>query len=223
VYFIWKLEDIINIIHKDEPRLPKEVIYTALNKITTSKLPMIDMYGRDGFVFVKGDYYIFNSIDNKTTLDSSIYSKILDFTVPTNKYTLREYFGSKLDKVKPINNNNTQQEQQTLTKEIIDFNNKLLNTYKIVGTYRQRGIGDNIYGVIDGKFRVIDLRQDVNTIQDKRKKLTGMAVTSYDHGPLVDMVTFLQVKTLRKAQEQTKKELGTLLEKHLNEHNMVLK
>jgi superfamily II DNA or RNA helicase len=226
-YFIWKLEDIINIIHKDEPRLPKEVIYTALNKITTNKLPMIDMYGRDGFVFVKGDYYIFNSIDNKTTLDSSIYSKILDFTVPKNKYTLREFFGNKLDKVKPIDNNNTQQEQKKLTKTIIDFNNKLLNTHQLVGTYRQRAIGNNVYGIFDGKFRVIDLRQDSKTsdmdVQDNRKKVTGMAVNSYEFDQLADMVNFLQIKTLRNVQEYTKKELGTLIEKHLNENSMVLK
>ena len=87
--FIWHLDDIKESIRKLEPLISEETIYTTLNYIVENKVFMFDTYGREGFVIRTGEYYIFNDAD--IDINTSIYSKILDFSTDVNKYTLDEY------------------------------------------------------------------------------------------------------------------------------------
>jgi superfamily II DNA or RNA helicase len=87
--FIWSLDDIFKFIHSFEPLITSEAIYTALNNIVKEKMYFVDKYNRGGFIINRGPYYIFNNFD--IDIDSSLYSKMLDFSIEKNKYNLNDF------------------------------------------------------------------------------------------------------------------------------------
>lgn len=222
--FIWHLNDIISEIHTLEPDISLESIYTTLGHIIQNKVFITDMYNRDGFIINKGEYYIFNASD--IDIDSSFYSKILDFSVDKSKYTLEQFVETKFDtslfeqevRIKK------QKSPVFLSNSDIQYNENIIKSNLIFGTYRQRGTKDNLYGPLDDKFRIVDFRKASKTgIEDKRKNVSGMWIGSYKKLDLIDIAKYLKIKTKTPILKYDKEELGSLIEKVLRESNLVLR
>lgn len=238
IYFVWRLDDIIEKIKEREPSISNESIYTALSFLVDNKSIILDNYNRDGFIIQKGDYFIFNPVDKD--INSSLYSKMLDFNVDLNKYNLTEFskiknIGVEIKEV--IKEKRKKSFVSEISDEDIRFNNEILikNKGGILGTYRDRGTKTTgIYGPIDNKFRIIDLRkQSEEDIEDKRKNISGMVITSFDKGALIEIIEYLGVYSKEmdsylgfpnvNVNDLDKKQLATIIEKHLNKKELFLK
>jgi superfamily II DNA or RNA helicase len=235
-YFIWHIDDIISHFATLEPHVSKESIYATLGHVIDNKILFTDMYNRDGFIINKNGYYIFNSTD--IDINSSFYSKILDFSVDKNKYTLNEFVENKFNTniVEPSDSKDKKTKQKTqvetvsLSDDDIAFNNHIIQHNNIFGTYRQRGTKDYPFGPIDGKFRIVDSRSLTSTDDDKRKVISGMWIGSYKKPQLIDIATYLNIDFTKYYKQSSvsiedldKEQLGKLLEKYLNDENLVLK
>jgi superfamily II DNA or RNA helicase len=223
-HFIWHIQDILIEIAKLEPNVSTKAIYKTLGHIVGNKTSFIDMHNRDGFIINKGPFYIFNP--SNVDINSSIYSKTLDFSVETNKYTLDDFYkfmyGSEIAPTKEPSVTVTLPSPVSLSEEDKAFNETLINSNTIFGTFRQRGVKNNPYGPIDDKFRLVDMRS--NTEQDdKRKNISGMWIGSYKKPDLVQVAKDLNIKTKRPLSDYDKAQLGTLIESFLREQNRVLK
>lgn len=204
--FVWSLDDIIIYIQESEPLITKETIYTTLSYIVDNKVLIKDIYNRDGFVIISGNYYIFNSSD--IDIKTSLYSKIFDFTVDVNKYSLKEYINittlpesskkdkdtkqdkdlsglPKKDKDTSKKDKDTKQGEE-MSKEDSDYNTYIEQNYKIYGTFR------NKRGYRDDKFRIVDLRS-LENLKDLREKPTGKEATSYQISDLRSIAGDLEV------------------------------
>jgi superfamily II DNA or RNA helicase len=208
--FIWNLDDIQLTIKKLEPLISEETIYTTLNYIVENKVFMFDMYGREGFIIRTGDYYIFNDAD--IDINTSIYSKILDFSTDVNKYSLDEYTKNFLninlfqsDKIKDkgkIQSDGLKPEKQStldlLSEEQLEYNRQIEENYTIYGTYRMKKTKedswDHKYGKRDEKFRILDIRNAVSKQKDQRKDITGKAATSYEIPELRSIAKALDIE-----------------------------
>jgi superfamily II DNA or RNA helicase len=250
-YFIWHIDDIIQYIKDISPYISNEAIFITLSNFTTNKVLFEDMYSREGFLINKGPFYIFNSSD--ININTSIYSKILDFTVNKNKYTLDQYIESKFPNFKEIPEEKETEfnkvvseiaKEHDMLETDIAFNKQLIKDNKIFGSYRQRGTKDHPYGQYDGKFRIIDLREkdlidtidgldldeDIDSmsqkdeIEDKRKIISGMWIGSYKKSKLKEIFNYLKIPTGGiDITSFDKDELGKLIEKYFIENNKVLK
>lgn len=240
-YFVWHIDDIVQYIKNISSHISNEAIFITLSNFTTNKIPFEDMYSREGFLINKGPYYIFNSSD--IDVNTSMYAKMLDFTVNKNKYTIDEYIETKFPNFKQSKEDIEIEETISEIKELSDsdiaYNNKIINENKIFGTFRQRGSKENLFGIYDGKFRIIDLRkkekeketskftedtQEIDYLEDKRKIISGMWIGSYKKPKLIDIVKYLQIPTGGiDVVNFDKDELGKIIEKYLIENNKVLK
>lgn len=228
-HFIWSLSDILQTIQKLEPHISNEAIYSTLDYITSTKSPFTDMYTRDGFILNRGEYYIFNGSD--IDIDSSLYSKILDFSFDTTKYNLSEYVKKKYDTDLSDDNNAHHKAKHSpkvvkLSDTDIRYNTKIIDNNLVFGTYRERGTKENPYGPEDNKFRIVDLRKSKKAKAgelDKRKNISGMWIGSYKKPRLIDIATFLKIKTRLSLEEYDKDELGKIIEKTLVQSKQVLK
>lgn len=219
-YFIWQLDDILNYFSQVDHNISHESIFFTLNNFVNNKTTLLDMYNREGFIIRLGEYYIFNPYD--IDIKSSLYTKFFDFSVKNNKYTINEfsniYLGLNLHKTE-------KQKKITQTEQIdqrdIDFNDSLLsnNEYDIIGTYRQKGVGD-LYGVIDNKFRLI-IKNNSDDF-DKRKKITGMVITSFKKDKLLDFISSLNIDSSVSFEEYSNKDLANIIEKFLKDNNRIL-
>jgi superfamily II DNA or RNA helicase len=227
--FVWSLDDIIEIIHDSEIHISKEAIYTALNYIVENKTIFSDMYNRDGYIINRGPYYIFNQID--IDVNSSIYAKMLDFSKDKTKYTLGEYTKIKLDRDIFVKREDKPKVQETvpLTNEDIRYNDAIVKTQSLFGTYRQRGTITEPYGPRDNKFRIVDLRKladtdaDAEADGDKRKTISGMWIGSYKKPQLVEIANYLGIRTKVKLQDYDKDEMGKIIERELIRRKAVLR
>jgi superfamily II DNA or RNA helicase len=225
-YFIWHLSDILSYIHEIDKNISKETIFATLGHITTNKILFTDPYNRDGFIINKGDYYIFNSTD--IDINSSIYSKILDFSVDKSKYTLSQFIQTKFN-IDPKNKNNNdaksaqKKEPPKLSDSDINFNNHIINNNTIFGTYRQRGTKTSPFGHKDGKFRIVEKNTPPDDDEDKRKIVSGMWIGSYKKPQLLKIANLLKLSSRIPLEEFDKDQLGRLIEKHLLQSNLVLK
>jgi superfamily II DNA or RNA helicase len=232
-YFIWHIDDILKEIKKIAPQISNEAIFITLSNFTTNKIPFEDMYLREGFLINKGPYYIFNSSD--IDINSSVYSKILDFSIDKNKYTLDEYFEKRFPKYKErdIIKEEVKEEadhEHILLESEIQYNDNIVKSNTIFGTYRQRGSKTEPYGKKDNKFRIVDMRDlakdeiKSEDDEDKRKIISGMWIGSYKKGKLLDIIAYLNIPTGNvPAKDYDKNELGRIIEKYLIENNKVLK
>jgi hypothetical protein len=229
-YFVWSLDDIIKKIIHLEPLITKEAIYITLNHIVQDKVNMIDKYDREGFIINKGPYYIFN--ESNLDIDGSLYSKILDFSIDKNKYTLQEFTQKTLHKNifeetrKKSNKNQkeTTQEiikQNRLSEEDLKYNQNIEDTWNIYGTYRSKKTKehkwDHKYGPIDDKFR-LNIKSNINS--DQRKVTTGKWIGSYDISELKDLAKQLDILIV---ESWSKQDLGETIKKFLQENNRILK
>jgi superfamily II DNA or RNA helicase len=221
-YFVWSLDDIVSYTRELEKNVSLESIYATLGHITQNKVLFTDMYNRDGYVIARGPYYIFNSSD--IDVSTSLYGKVLDFTVEKNKYTLREHaktqynvdvFGEKEPKQSAV-------EMDTVHLSTSDrlYNKNIIENEPIFGTYRQRSSGNNEYGPRDKKFRIVDMRNIDEKSFDKRKNVSGMWVGSFKKPKLTEIAKFLSIEI---PQSQDKEQLGQLIERYLLKNGKVLK
>lgn len=217
--FIWSLDDIFNFIHSIEPLITSEAIYTALNNIVGEKTYFVDKYDRGGFIINRGPYYIFNNFD--IDIDSSMYSKMLDFSIEKNKYTLDDFvkkiFNEKekslvkkslvkeslvkkdIIKIKntiSVSEDSEDSEDSKLTSSEIEYNENIEKTFKIYGTYRKSKVPkvdkwEHKYGKKDGVFRIVDARDTKDSL-DAREEMTGKAATSYKVEDLIKITQFLE-------------------------------
>jgi superfamily II DNA or RNA helicase len=227
-YFIWTLDDIVDNIRQLQNNISDEVIFATLGHITENKVLFTDAYNREGFILNKGPYYIFNSSD--IDVESSLYTKMLDFSVDRTKYNLDQYVKAKFD-TSVFENKDTKDKKKPKPKPVkklsdtdTNYNYKIINNNVIFGTFRQRGSKENPFGLTDDKFRIVDLRKmKQNTAEDKRKNISGMWIGSYKKPQLIDVAKFLKIKTTRALEDHDKNELGVLIKKNLVEKNKVLK
>jgi hypothetical protein len=220
--------------------ISNESIFNALKQMIDNKTILLDQYEREGFLVEKGDYIIFNPID--IDINSSIYSKTLDFTVNSNKYTLNEYVKHKFNEnieieaeIKEKKKTKKNQDKIELSDEDLKFNKKVMKN-KIYGSYRERATKESggLFGPYDGKFRIIDLRNIKDDGEDKRKSISGMAATSYNKKKLIDIIQYLEITN-----KEVQKDLGypsdsidvkklgieqlvDVVEKHMIKKNLVL-
>jgi superfamily II DNA or RNA helicase len=193
LYFIWKLDDIIDHIKTIDQTISLEVIYTSLDDIVTNKSIMLDKYGREGYIINKGEYYIFNPTN--IDIDSSIYSKIFDFSIYTNNIPLVTYLektkgikGTKESPQKKEKAGKLEKQTVELSKADIDFNNNIKKKYKIYGTYKNK---ENIN---DNKFRIVDTRLlTTEELEDQRKKITGKVCSSFANDELKNITIALGI------------------------------
>ena len=230
-YFIWKLDDIIDHIKTIDQTISLEVIYTSLDDIITNKTIMLDKYGREGFLIVKGDYYIFNPAN--IDIDSSIYSKIFDFSISTNNIPLTTYLEQLKITKSPIKEEKIIKVSKKLSKEELDFNNNIKNKYKIYGTFK------NKEDINDNKFRIVDTRMlTTEELEDQRKKITGKACTSFSNNELKNITLELgisedEIKNILDIKNKNKndklidtiknKDFCKLLNTYLQKNNRILK
>jgi superfamily II DNA or RNA helicase len=134
-YYVWNISDIKNIIKTNDPQFSDEVIYSVLTRFVENKMEIVDQFSRTGFLLNKGPLYIFNP--NDTDINTSLFSKILDFSSKTNKYTLSEYIQrtnikdqliepTKEKKEKPKKD---EEKEEFMTFEQEEYNAKLLKEY----------------------------------------------------------------------------------------------
>jgi len=230
-YFVWSLDDIIKKIHHLEPLITEEAIYITLNHIVQDKVNMIDKYDREGFIINKGPYYIFN--ESNLDIDGSLYSKILDFSINQNKYTLEEFTQKTLNKnlfketdkkIKDTKKQAASEEiikQNILSEEDLKYNQNIENTWDIYGTYRSKKMKsdnwDHKYGARDNKFR-LNIKSYIDS--DQRKVTTGKWIGSYNIKELKDLAIQLGISIIDSWQ---KEDLGEAIEKFLKENNRILK
>lgn len=185
-YFIWNLEDIITQIKQREPNISNEVIFTVLDTIVNKKIEFNDMYNREGYIINNGPYYIFNSSD--IDINSSLYSKIMDFSTFKNKYTFDEFSNNTFqDKdITKIKKQVKEQPKVQLSDEDTLYNNQIIDNNTIYGSYVSK------IGIFDGLFRIID-RSGETKSSDKRKIPSGMAITSYTKNKLEALIKKLDI------------------------------
>ena len=109
-----------------------------------------------------------------------------------------------------------------------------MKKYDIIGTYRKRGIKNNMFGLIDNKFRIIDLRDeqicerkskesDSEDI-DKRKNISGREIKTIKRDCLKNIAEHLNTGVSQKSiMSYDKEQLCTLIEKFLINKNRVMK
>jgi superfamily II DNA or RNA helicase len=229
--FVWSLHDLVHFIKDIEPYISTEVIYTTLGHFVDAKSAIEDMYGREGFIIQRGDYYIFNA--NDIDVNSSFFSKYLDFSVEKNKYTLNGYLEQKHDiNVKKTFGTDDHQErdnQKPLLAADIEYNNHIIRNNAIFGTYRKRSTGEEAYGPIDGKFKIVDLRKAKqpqgrsDSQDDKRREVTGMYIKSFKKAQLEDIARYLDIKTTQPLDQFGKDKLAEVIENYLVQAKRVLK
>ena len=230
IYFVWSLDDIIKKIHHLEPLVTKEAIYTTLNYIVKDKVNIIDKYDREGFIINRGPYYIFN--ESNLDIEGSLYSKILDFSINTNKYTLNEFTKQILNKDlfeeidKKVKKESKEKpkidiKENQLSKQDIEYNENIENTWDIYGTYRSKKLKSDTWehkwGALDNKFR-LNIKSSSNS--DQRKVNTGKWIGSYNIQELKDIAKELDISIIDSWQ---KEEFGEAIEKFLKKHNRILK
>jgi len=223
-YFVWHLDDLLSFIKSKEPSINDKAIFVALQEIVDNKLSAKDIYGRDGYIIQKGPYYIFN--DNDIDVKSSLFSKMLDFTIDLNKLTLTEFMQQngyfeeqKIEKQQKA----SVKKAPSLVKKDIDYNLNIIKSYLLFGTFRQRGTKDNMFGPIDNKFRIVDLRSNVSA-DDKRKTISGMWIGSFKKPLLIDIAIYLELKlTKDELQQLDKDQLARLIQEDLIKKKLVLK
>lgn len=247
-YFIWNIDDILlHIKSNTKDIISNECINHVLKDFVDEKTIITDGYDRDGYIIKKGSFFIFNPID--VDINTSIYSKMLDFEVSTNKYDLDEYVNNSslstlLQKEKKSINANTKKNsakeivQIPLSKKDLEFNENIIKDYLIFATFRARRKKNEEYGKIDNKLRIIDNRKNENgnesESEDERKNITGMEIKSFTKDKLLDIITYLKIKK-DKIKEYLKIPKGfvtnnlgkeqyiNVIVKYLEENNMILK
>jgi superfamily II DNA or RNA helicase len=196
IYFVWSIDDILNKIKTlTNNIITTESIFTSIYTLLNNKTLINDKYNRTGYLIQKGNYLIFNPID--TPIESSIFSKMLDFSVDSNEYNLHDYIKStKTKKVQetqetpePINEPIVITKQVPIEENELDlaYNNNIIDNNDIYASFKNKN-GEN-----DGKLRIIDTRNVDTETQDNRTIPTGMVLTSKKIPDIMNMIEYLNI------------------------------
>lgn len=239
-YFIWSLDDIINVIKDEYPEISDESIFTSLTNIVNNKTTLYDKYNREGFIIQRKNYFIFNPIN--IDINSSIYSKMLDFKTHVNEYlSINDYIKKtqditlkKKEKKQKANMLLERTESDNLSEEDTEFNTTIRDTEPLYGSYRyKKDKKSDDFGIIDNKFRIIDNRKKASK-DDNRKQNTGMVSSSLDKTKLLDIVNYFKISE-KKAKKYlgttsdiiisklTKTQLITIIEKYLKQQELIFR
>jgi superfamily II DNA or RNA helicase len=243
-YYIWSLDNIIEYI-KSKPGtdlISNESIIRSLKLMIEQKMLIIDSLEREGYIIEKDDLYVFNPSD--IPLQTSIYSKTLDFAEKRNIMTLTDFVSQKSKQPtskKLTSDSNTFEEEiarpkeksteeVVLSKKDIQFNQSIIDKFNdsqimLYGSYREKGI-EGKFGPIDGKFRIIEnILPSKKAVKrnDQREIKTGMVATSYDKQALLDIINQAKIPHPKFAESVKKKLLITIIENYLKQHNLILK
>ena len=219
-YYIWALDDIVSKIHSINKHVSLQSIFSVLYDFISNKILLTDGLQRSGYLVTMGNYFVFNP--ENMNVNSSIYDKTLNFYQSRDDYSIEQFITSYL--VDSESKEEVEKEtivQKQLSKQDIEFNDNLLNTQQIVGTYRQRSSKE--IGIYDDKFRLIDMRKGKMS-NDARKILTGMVIGSFKKRDLVDIATLLKIQPTQISLENMDKLLlSKIIEQHLVKNNLVLR
>jgi len=238
-YFVWSIDDIIENIKRaiTKNTISDESIFISINHLIDNKTIITDQYNREGFLIQKDIYIIFNPIDKD--INTSIFAKTLDFEVNVNKYSLSDFVQLKYKKdLSTVISKKESKKKITdvnISKEDILFNQQIIENNKLFGTIRDKGIKGN-FGTIDNKFRIVDLRNNQENNDDKRKNLTGMSITSIKKPVLIEILDYLNITSevikkytyiiypgLVSIDTLNTKQLSSIIQKHLDRLNLILK
>lgn len=197
-YFIWSIDDILTKIKSlTNNVITTESIFTAIHLLLTNKTFINDKYERTGFLIQKDSLLIFNPIDND--VNSSIFSKMLDFSVDFNKYNLHDYLKkystiqrqeqpkhTQLDK--PPVQVKTQAELSELDSA---FNENIMENNDIYGSFKNTKTN-----IVDDKLRIIDTRHIDKDTYDNRTIPTGMVLTSKKIPDIMNILEYLNINTM---------------------------
>jgi superfamily II DNA or RNA helicase len=241
-YYAWNITDIRSIIQSQEPQVNDEIIFHVLSRFVDEQVRVTDKFNRSGFLVNNGDLYIFNP--NDIDIKSSLFSKVLDFSVKENKFKLTEY----LDKI-GMSLSVSKREKEVTKEQVIEgikpsesdeeYNIQLKSEYykkyidtddittpqPILGSYIDRNTG-----TIDGKIRFISPRQQKPSqeeielgLTDARFLKTGMAGKSFKKDILQQIAKYdLQIPDVEKLYIKTDS-LIKIIERTLKEKNLVMK
>jgi len=220
--------------------ISNESIYFSIKQLIDDKTLISDKYNRSGFLIQKGNYFIFNNVD--IDINTSIFSKILDFSKNENQFTLSQYALKENINLKEVKKIETTQEvtkikkdkeeieQIKLSENDILSNRNIIENNQIYGSYRKKPIGNQTFGLIDNTFRITDLRKNTKENEDKRKNVDGMAAKSYNKKSLKDIITFLSIniKNYKNSKNVdinslTITQLIDIIERYMRDHNLILK
>lgn len=227
-YYIWDLNSIKSHIKEKEPMVSDESIYMSLKQLLDYKIILNDKYNREGYLIEKGDVFIFNPLN--MDINSSIYSKTLDFSVNSNKYTLRSYLDEKnITKQKDVKENEIEEEIEEIEEieeEIEEYNNNIMSKYLVYGTYRARPIKGELFGKLDYdkdgklKLKIVDKRNMIEDSTDNRSNISGMAATSYKIDKLKEIINYLKIDI---PQNISKQVIIENIERFMEKNGMILK
>lgn len=241
-YFIWSLDDIIDIIKRQYSEISNESIYTSIITIVNNRTNLYDKYNREGFIIQRKNYFIFNPIN--VDINSSIYSKMLNFKTHVNEYlSINDYITKtqnitlkKKEKKQKANMLLIANDSDNLSKEDTEFNINIRDTSDLYGSYRyKKDKKDNkMFGIIDNKFRIIDNRLKNIGQLDNRKQNTGMVSSSLDKSKLLEIVNYFKISDIKAKRylettsdilisKLSKIQLIKIIEKYLNENDLVFK
>jgi hypothetical protein len=202
IYFIWSIDDILNKIKTlTNNIITTESIFTAIYTLLNNKILINDKFNRTGFLIQKGEFLIFNHINHP--IESSIFSKMLDFSVDSNEYNLHDYLKSKKHK---INEHSTQINEPIIIKPStstlnvssstlnvssstlnLAYNDNIINNNDIYGSFKDKN------GINDEKLRIIDTRNVDKETQDNRTIPTGMVLTSKKIPDIMNMIEYFNI------------------------------
>lgn len=220
-YFIWNIQDIISTIKKKSNNIiSNESIYKTLIDLVETKELLTDKYDREGFIIQKGSFFIFNPLD--IDIETSLYSKMMDFEQDINQYNLSEYLKLKdiiLDKSESKKKNI---KEKKLTEAQIKENENIIKNNKIYGSYRTKKLKNQLFSDnVDDKLKIIDVRKTIKVSDDYRKNVTGMNITSFKIPQLMDITNFLKIK-IKDSSNMNKQDYIDLIKTHMIKNNMIL-
>ena len=229
-YFMYTIDNIYDYLNAKVgyKLITMESVLQVLGEFINEKLVLTDIHSREGFLVKKGIYYIFNAFDKN--INESIFQKMFDFSQEENLFNINEY-ASQFEKIN-IDQDDTNSVimgsvDSTMgddtTEEIIEYNNNLMKTYDILGSYRKRPTTNQVYGNVDNLFRLIDFGEGkVSTNEDLngRRKMFGTVIGSgQTKKELRDIAIRLEIPSRDK---ETKDTLSIDIRKFLVDNNRVL-
>lgn len=195
IYFIWSIDDILNKIKTSTNNIiTTESIFTSIHTLLNNKILIEDKYNRTGFLIQKDNFLIFNPIDKP--IESSIFSKMLDFSIDSNEYNLHDYLKKYKGKNKSETVNEPVNEPIVITKgktpiensELDNaYNNNIIDNNDIYGTFK------NKKGEVTDKLRIIDTRNVDKDTEDNRTIPTGMDLTSKKIEHIINIIEFFEI------------------------------
>jgi len=108
----------------------------------------------------------------------------------------------------------------------------IIDNKKIYGSYRSKPIGEELFGPIDDKFRITDIRKlkKEAIADDKRKNISGTAATSYKKHLLMDIIKSLKINIKKykmsdnlNVEKLSITQLIDIIEKYMSEYNLIIK